>query len=171
MICWLIDFHQYSFYIIGLLLNYFREFFCNFCFRPFFQFVDGIFLNYNWKLKDLAMAKKTAGPFRRYDVFVGVDVFGRGCYGGGGWNTAAALEVIRQHDMSVAMFAPGWVLECNASADFLANQNRFWSAISPLLPQHGISRLPIETSFCIGFGRKKYRAGAEEIFDFAVSRD
>ena len=32
---------------------------------------------------------------RTADIFVGVDVFGRGCFGGGGFNSAAALKKIR----------------------------------------------------------------------------
>lgn len=30
-----------------------------------------------------------AGPDRLNDVYVGVDVFGRGCFGGGGYNSKA----------------------------------------------------------------------------------
>ncbi len=37
---------------------------------------------------------------RRQDVYVGVDVFGRGCYGGGGFNCGAALEIIRLVSLS-----------------------------------------------------------------------
>jgi mannosyl-glycoprotein endo-beta-N-acetylglucosaminidase len=48
---------------------------------------DGIFLNYGWNQTDLALSVRAAGPERRYDVYVGVDVFGRGVFGGGGWNT------------------------------------------------------------------------------------
>ena len=47
---------------------------------------DGIFLNYNWDEQKLAHSRAQAS--NRYgDVYVGVDVFGRGCYGGGGYNT------------------------------------------------------------------------------------
>ena len=53
----------------------------------FFDVCDGIFLNYNWSLDDLQESVSVSGKERRYDVYVGVDVFGRGCYGGGGWNT------------------------------------------------------------------------------------
>ena len=28
-----------------------------------------------------------AGSQRKFDVYAGIDCFGRGCYGGGGWNT------------------------------------------------------------------------------------
>lgn len=132
--------------------------FIRFC-RKFFHVVDGIFLNYNWTFCDLDKAKKTAGAYRKYDVFVGVDVFGRGCYGGGGWNTYKALEVIQKHDMSVALFAPGWVLECNDPTMFMAHQNNFWQSISSYLPKHKILSLPINTDFCTGHGKKRFARG------------
>lgn len=54
--------------------------------RPFFELCDGIFLNYLWKVPQLQASATLAGH-RKGDVYVGVDVFGRGCYGGGGYNT------------------------------------------------------------------------------------
>ena len=45
---------------------------------------------------------------RRTDIFVGVDVFGRGCLGGGGFECSKPLEEIRRRGLSVAIFAPGW---------------------------------------------------------------
>ena len=56
-------------------------------FRVFFDVSDGIFLNYTWDENNLTMTTRGVGQDRRYDVYVGVDVFGRGCFGGGGWNT------------------------------------------------------------------------------------
>lgn len=55
-------------------------------YRPFFNVSDGIFLNYGWKTESLIESKINAGE-RYQDVFVGIDVFGRGCFGGGGFNT------------------------------------------------------------------------------------
>lgn len=52
----------------------------------FFTSCNGIFLNYNWKEEDLTQSVKLAGH-RQTDVYVGVDVFGRGCLGGGGFST------------------------------------------------------------------------------------
>ncbi len=54
--------------------------------RAFFDMCDGIFLNYNWSVSDLSSSRALAGE-RRGEVYVGVDVFGRGCYGGGGFNS------------------------------------------------------------------------------------
>ena len=47
---------------------------------------DGIFLNYHWTRSDLQQTALLAGSHCS-NVFVGIDVFGRGCYGGGGFNT------------------------------------------------------------------------------------
>ena len=41
---------------------------------------------------------------------MGVDVFGRGTYGGGGMACAAAAQVALRAGTSLALFAPGWVL-------------------------------------------------------------
>lgn len=80
--------------------------------RDFFDACDGIFLNYVWTPENLINSITTAED-RVLDVYVGVDVFGRNCFGGGGFNTAAALSEIRQKGLSAAIFAPGWVYECH----------------------------------------------------------
>lgn len=58
--------------------------------RCFFDVCDGIFLNYTWKDTNLEWSAKMA-QHRILDVFVGVDVFGRNCFGGGGFNSHAVL--------------------------------------------------------------------------------
>jgi len=56
--------------------------------RLFFDVCDGIFLNYHWKESSLEQSKQLGSELGRiHDVYVGVDVFGRGCYGNGGFNT------------------------------------------------------------------------------------
>jgi hypothetical protein len=59
----------------------------------FFDACDGIFLNYNWKdetmHRSLTLAKHKG---REMDVYVGIDVFGRGCLGGGGYNTVEVMK-------------------------------------------------------------------------------
>ena len=63
----------------------------------FFTACDGIFLNYTWSDLTLANSSQRAGT-RRYDVFVGIDVFGRGCPGGGGFNSKeVVLALVLQH--------------------------------------------------------------------------
>lgn len=53
--------------------------------RQYFDLCDGIFLNYHWTMADLKNSHSLASH-RNLDVFVGIDVFGRGCFGGGGYN-------------------------------------------------------------------------------------
>ena len=57
--------------------------------RLFFDACDGIFLNYGWNADKLQASHNAACQADRpWDVYVGVDVFGRGCLGGGGFNTS-----------------------------------------------------------------------------------
>jgi len=123
--------------------------------KPFFDQCDGIFLNYCWKTPEnsdpqkdsLLNAVMSLSPAERdsraADIFVGVDVFGRGCYGGGGFNCAAALEKIRERELSCAIFAPGWTYELphrenRVRADFLVREHLFWSRLEPFLSFHAL---------------------------------
>lgn len=128
----------------------------------FFQACDGIFLNYNWNVVTLKNSIQFASSIDRkvVDVYVGIDVFGRGCFGGGGWNTRAAVDEIRKvsSDLSLAIFAPGWVHECNPVEEFESNQCKFWNKLN-LPTRHVPCELPIVTSFCQGFGKKLFEKG------------
>ena len=64
-------------------------------YRPFFDLCDGIFLNYNWSEQGLA-SSKTLAIDRCGEVYVGIDVFGRGCYGGGGYNSCKVMHTINR---------------------------------------------------------------------------
>ena len=55
-------------------------------YRIFFDKCDGIFLNYSWKEENLLKSAQNAGN-RHLDVYVGIDVFGRNFYEGGGYNS------------------------------------------------------------------------------------
>lgn len=61
---------------------------------PFFEAADAIFINYTWKEETPQLAAAVAGA-RRRDVYMGVDVFGRNTYGGGGMNCDFALKAAR----------------------------------------------------------------------------
>eukprot|EP00794_Sanderia_malayensis_P009056 gene9056-10024_t len=95
----------------------------------------------------------------RFDVYVGVDCFGRGCFGGGGWNTYLALQAIRRHNLSAAIFAPGWVYETRAKSEFTECQNKFWGLLKSYLYPHIMTTLPIVTSFCQGYGKELFSNG------------
>ncbi|XP_065066058.1 uncharacterized protein LOC135691973 isoform X2 [Rhopilema esculentum] len=129
----------------------------------FFDVCDGIFLNYTWSVHHLSRSSIIAGSDRNFDVYVGVDCFGRGCFGGGGWNTYKALQVIREHNLSAAIFAPGWVLETQGEDNFTSNQSRFWRLIAPYLYPHFPVKLPILSSFCQGFGKHYFSSGKKLI--------
>nr|CAD7575587.1 unnamed protein product [Timema californicum] len=148
--------------------------------KPFFELCDGIFLNYCWTEVNLKKSVENAGT-RRIDVYVGVDVFGRGCFGGGGFNTTqlanalvvlsstaedreikvriSAVDIARQHGLSVALFAPSWVHEYLGKENFVTHEHVFWQKLWPYLHIHGPTQLPFETSFCQGFGEKMYNRG------------
>ncbi|KAK6932967.1 Glycoside hydrolase, family 85 [Dillenia turbinata] len=75
--------------------------------QPFFDICDGIFVNYSWQ-EDYPKLSADAAGDRKFDVYMGIDVFGRGTYGGGQWNTNVALDVLKKDAVSAAIFAPGW---------------------------------------------------------------
>ncbi|XP_067860277.1 cytosolic endo-beta-N-acetylglucosaminidase isoform X2 [Heptranchias perlo] len=129
--------------------------------KVFFDSCDGIFLNYNWKEEHLKrMATLVEG--RHADVYVGVDVFGRGDVVGGEFTTNQSFELIRKYNFSGAIFAPGWVYETLEKEKFHQNQHKFWNLLIEYLPIHSICTLPFATSFCQGFGKNLYRNGKVE---------
>ncbi|KAK5855686.1 hypothetical protein PBY51_007343 [Eleginops maclovinus] len=133
--------------------------------RVFFAACDGFFTNYNWTVQSLEwMAGYSGLEGRQADVYVGVDVFARGKVVGGMWETNKALEFIRKHNFSVALFAPGWVYETlSDKTQFRKNQDKFWALLSDFLPIHRpASPLPFVSSFCQGFGKAVYRKGQLE---------
>ncbi|XP_010921546.1 cytosolic endo-beta-N-acetylglucosaminidase 1 [Elaeis guineensis] len=96
--------------------------------KPFFDLCDGIFVNYTWNEKYPEVSATVAGN-RRFDVYMGIDVFGRNTYGGGQWNTNIALDLLKNDDVSAAIFAPGWVYETDQQPDFQTAQNRWWGLV------------------------------------------
>jgi len=70
--------------------------------------------------------------------------------GGGGFNCHQALQCIRKRDLSVALFAPGWVFERLEKAEFERNQFQFWSLMAPGLPCKRIEHIPFSTTFAPG---------------------
>ncbi|KAK3014089.1 hypothetical protein RJ639_009494 [Escallonia herrerae] len=96
--------------------------------KPFFDICDGIFINYSW-LKDYPKQSATVAGNRKFDVYMGIDVFGRNTYGGGQWTTNVALDVIKKDDVSAAIFAPGWVYETKQPPNFQTAQNRWWGLV------------------------------------------
>ncbi|KAA0035909.1 cytosolic endo-beta-N-acetylglucosaminidase 1 isoform X1 [Cucumis melo var. makuwa] len=88
----------------------------------FFDILDGIFVNYGWREGTPQQSAAVAGG-RKHGLYMGIDVLGRGTFGGGGWNTNVALDVLKRDDVSAAIFAPGWVHEHEQETDFQTAQN------------------------------------------------
>ena len=90
------------------------------------------------------------------DIYVGIDVFGRGCYGGGGFASNEALKQIvverKNRKLSIAIFAPGWthetkpkpqdqcdtILHGNRVGCFAERENKFWKLLEEFLHFRGI---------------------------------
>uniref|UniRef100_A0A0B7AGW3 Cytosolic endo-beta-N-acetylglucosaminidase n=1 Tax=Arion vulgaris TaxID=1028688 RepID=A0A0B7AGW3_9EUPU len=127
--------------------------------KMFFTVADGIFLNYNVTEDKLSQSKQMASVCdRELDIFVGVDIFGRGTLGGGGFNTIEAVKMIRKHDLSCALFAPGWVYEHLGPDRFDAQELTFWGILSETLTPRPV-QVPFATSFCRGYGDRYYIQG------------
>ncbi|XP_058207318.1 cytosolic endo-beta-N-acetylglucosaminidase 1-like [Rhododendron vialii] len=122
--------------------------------KPFFDVSDGIFLNYSW-LEDYPKRSAAVAGDRKFDVYVGIDIFGRGTYGGGQWNTNVALDVIKSGNVSAALFAPGWVYETKQPPDFETAQNRWWSLVEKSwgIMQSYPLELPFYSNFDQGRGQ------------------
>ena len=109
--------------------------------KIFFDNCDGIFINYTWKvdentnnLQSSLDALEDSG--RQFDIYVGIDAFGRGCFGGGGFQCNLAFEKVREKNMSVALFAPSWTYEAAdkyCSDSFPIRENAFWKLLQPYM--------------------------------------
>lgn len=138
---------------------------------PFFRCVDGFFTDYGWTTDDA----KYSAAFdldRRFDVFMGVDVFGRHeTLGGGKLDCDIALRAAWNAGVSAALFAPGWTHEClqhEASEDFVAVEERFWTkarscwkARSPSFNVFG-GRDSLYSAFNAGRGTSVYVDGVQQ---------
>lgn len=141
--------------------------------KDFFLYCDGIFLNYTWTESRLTNSRLLAKELGRdvKDIYVGLDVWGRGCPGGGGFNSAYALNLIREQELSVAIFAPGWTHEYFGPSTFPILEDLFWAQLFPYLYVH----VPIfeddtfKTSFCRGAGICYYYNGEEHFETYMIN--
>lgn len=130
--------------------------------KPFFDLCDGIFVNYSWEEDYPKLSGAIAGE-RKFDVYMGIDVFGRGTYGGGQWTTNVALDVLKKDDVSAAIFAPGWVYETKQKPDFQTAQNRWWGLVEKSwgILQNYPKMLPFYSNFDQGHGYHIYIDGLQ----------
>ncbi|KAM5556757.1 cytosolic endo-beta-N-acetylglucosaminidase 1 [Rosa sericea] len=121
--------------------------------KPFFDISDGIFVNYAWEQNYPKLSAAVAGD-RKFDVYMGIDVFGRGTFGGGQWNASVALDVLKNDDVSAAIFAPGWIYETNQPPNFQTAQNHWWDIVEKSwgITQNYPTVLPFYSNFDQGHG-------------------
>uniref|UniRef100_A0A1I8JMV4 Mannosyl-glycoprotein endo-beta-N-acetylglucosaminidase n=1 Tax=Macrostomum lignano TaxID=282301 RepID=A0A1I8JMV4_9PLAT len=137
-----------------------------------------ILLNYCWTadlLKSTAgrLAELQSSSSSALTVYVGVDCFGRGCPGGGGFNCSEAVRmIVENQQLGVGLFAPGWAYEtCRSAAepDEAMETPRtfgrvwtleFWAGMTPLLGEpRPLAGRRLNTAFCLGQGVCKWDRG------------
>ncbi|KAJ7499715.1 glycosyl hydrolase family 85-domain-containing protein [Mycena latifolia] len=110
---------------------------------PFFLSSTSFFTNYTWAPSYPAKTAKyfhsldtTATHVTRKtlrDIYMGIDVFGRGSHGGGGFGAYKALEHIVPAGLSTAFFGQGWTWENTQDApgftweSWFADDRRLWA--------------------------------------------
>ncbi|XP_014261831.1 cytosolic endo-beta-N-acetylglucosaminidase-like [Cimex lectularius] len=127
----------------------------------YFNLTDGIFINYNWLESYLSSMKEylNVSPDRVVDVFLGVDVYGRGSQNGE-FRTDKTIEKVRKYGMSVALFAPSWVYESSSNRkEYIQNDYQFWNQCYEHMYIAGTTVLPFQTCFSIGHGNNYYENG------------
>ena len=155
--------------------------------RFFFEGADGIFTNYCWKslscLRDSARRAEEeegrGGNRSAAEVWVGADAFGRGSFGGEGTaGVAAAAEAAAEAGSSLAVFAPGWVMEAFEGEEhsnfnaWRARADGFWGGVDRAYrgkrkkkkSESGL-RLPLFSAFSSGAGRGWWSPDSEAEFE------
>jgi mannosyl-glycoprotein endo-beta-N-acetylglucosaminidase len=102
----------------------------------------------------------------------------------GGWQCAKLLSLIREHRLSAAIFAPGWVCENFPNTNCLiGNSLHFWALLSDYIYPHPLTYFEFSTRFNTGIceegsmnpdeidGEKNicYRLHQQELQPFYVS--
>ncbi|CAJ0597895.1 unnamed protein product [Cylicocyclus nassatus] len=114
--------------------------------KIWYENCDGIYLNYGWGDEELL---NSADHGKIHRIYVGIDVFARGCIGG--WDCYRSFAKANLMRMSIALFAPGWVCEKFPDADPIEHGLKFWKKLTLYAPPRPILELPINTNFCAGF--------------------
>ena len=103
----------------------------------FLHATDGFFTDYHWKKGMPESSARVAGQ-DNWKVFTGTDVFGRGTWGGGGFDTKLGVE--DSACTSCAIFAPGWTFEKvggNFSSFFTAEKMLWAERANPVIDSGG----------------------------------
>ena len=103
----------------------------------FFDACDGFFTDYHWTKGMSAVSAYNAGQ-RKWKVYTGTDVCGRGTYGGGEYNTKIGVE--HSSETSTALFAPGWTWEGAGHKEyngFMSSEKLMWAENSTIIIDSG----------------------------------
>jgi Glycosyl hydrolase family 85 len=105
--------------------------------KVFFDGCSGFFTDYHWTKGMPAESAKVASD-RVWEVYTGTDVYGRGTYGGGEYNTRIGPE--NSLETSVAIFGPGWTWEKNnQKSAFLLSEKLLWAeSARPIIDSGGL---------------------------------
>uniref|UniRef100_A0A0N5B806 Mannosyl-glycoprotein endo-beta-N-acetylglucosaminidase n=1 Tax=Strongyloides papillosus TaxID=174720 RepID=A0A0N5B806_STREA len=117
----------------------------------FFDVCDGIYLNYCWDCNKLDRSMILATPEKCKNVYVGIDIFGRSTFGGGGFNANVAMEEIKKRNMSTVLFGLGWLCEAHTNVCIFKQNEKFFDLIKKYLRSRSVRKLPIITNFKNGF--------------------
>ncbi|KAK4535745.1 hypothetical protein CDCA_CDCA06G1770 [Cyanidium caldarium] len=86
----------------------------------FFAVASALYTDYGWsRAVDVEASVQQALALNRlrWEIYLGVDVYGRGRMPGGGrWRTYEAVDMALQYGTSVALFAPAWTTTAVAAA-------------------------------------------------------
>nr|XP_022916664.1 cytosolic endo-beta-N-acetylglucosaminidase 1 isoform X2 [Onthophagus taurus] len=136
--------------------------------KSYFDVCDGIYLNYAWDELKIKKSREMALN-RNFNVYVGIDIWGRGSYGGGSFNAYQAAKVINNHKMSMAIFAHGWVHENNPKqpeSDFLkryySRSSLLWKLFWPYMYTRPIQE-PFLTFFRTGVTTDHYNLELQDV--------
>lgn len=121
---------------------------------PFLSAAGEFFANYGWRARELASTTAMAAAMGLEDgVFMGIDCYGRGSLGGGGFGVGIALEEIRKAGLQAALFAPGWTWEHYEGKNFRNVEKKFWGVVAQTVePKPAGDKDGFYTSFNRGFG-------------------
>nr|CAD2201209.1 unnamed protein product [Meloidogyne enterolobii] len=140
-----------------------------------FSAVDGFYTNYGWTECHLQQTLETfyknfSDDKSLFDIYIGIDVFGRDCTGG--WECFKPLELIRRYNFSAAIFAPGWICETCPKRDqkisLFDNSERFWNLLKPYLFPHKMFSKQFCTNFSVGFSSECLHFCSEETNNFCM---
>ncbi|CAD5228102.1 unnamed protein product [Bursaphelenchus okinawaensis] len=143
--------------------------------NTFAQRCDGLFTNYTWNRRHLKVTKKfveeNKTQLSTYDIYFGVDVFGRGAFEGGGFNTYKAVQAARNYEFSSAIFAPGWTSECFGPGTFsLVNHYKLFSQMIDIVHPHRVKN-DFKTKMTYGFQNGRFNPNHREIQPFLLESD